>query len=147
LIARDEPTNRSSEILEFTIFNQGLYAVGIVVGIVSINIERCQSLTPKHDFRFKHPFYSLDASTIDLCLSVFPWAGFRTTKGTIKLHVGLNHAGYLPEFVAITEGSVHKGTVKLTNKSKMIGTNGHPRNQQAHVTCCHISNDRFLSNR
>ena len=118
MIARDEPANRSSEILEFTISNRGLYAVGIVVGIVSINIERCQSLTPKHDFRFKHPLYSLDASTIDFCLSVFPWAGFRTTRGAIKLHVGLNHAGYLPEFVATTEGSVHKGTVELPTKVK-----------------------------
>ncbi len=45
-----------------------------------------------------------DASTIDLCLSVFPWASFRTTKSAIKLHVGLNHSGYLPEFVTITEG-------------------------------------------
>ncbi len=42
--------------------------------------------------------------TIDLCLSVFPWADFCSTKGAIKLHVGLNHNGYLPEFVVITEG-------------------------------------------
>jgi hypothetical protein len=55
-----------------------------------------------------HRVYSLDASTIDLCLSLFPWADFRTTKGAIKLHVGLNHAGYLPEFVSITEGKVHR---------------------------------------
>lgn len=39
---------------------------------------------------------------------MFPWADFRTTKGAIKLHVGLNHAGYLPEFVSITEGKVHE---------------------------------------
>lgn len=61
-------------------------------------LSRCQGIVPGHDFRFSHPLYSLDASTIDLCLSVFPWADFRTTKGAIKLHVGLNHAGYLPEF-------------------------------------------------
>ena len=67
-------------------------------------LNRCQGIAPGHDFRFKHPLYSLDASTIDLCLSVFPWADFRTTKGAIKLHVGLNHAGYLPEFVTITDG-------------------------------------------
>jgi putative transposase len=58
--------------------------------------------------------YSLDASAIDLCLSVFPWADFRTTKGAIKLHVGLNHAGYLPEFAAITEGKNHDVTVGRT---------------------------------
>lgn len=61
-------------------------------------------MAPGHDFRFKNSLYSLDASTIDLCLSIFPWADFRTTKGAVKLHVGLNHGGYLPEFVAITEG-------------------------------------------
>jgi hypothetical protein len=67
-------------------------------------LNRCQGMTPGHDFRFDNPLYSLDASTIDLCLSAFPWADFRTTKGAIKLHVGLNHAGYLPEFVTITDG-------------------------------------------
>ncbi len=67
-------------------------------------LNRCQGMVPGHDFRFDNPLYSLDTSTIDLCLSAFPWADFRTTKGAIKLHVGLNHAGYLPEFVTITEG-------------------------------------------
>ena len=67
-------------------------------------LSRCQGMTPGHNFRFNNPLYSLDASTIDLCLSAFPWADFRTTKGAIKLHVGLNHAGYLPEFVTITDG-------------------------------------------
>jgi len=74
-------------------------------------LQRCQMLAPKHNFRFKNPLYSLDASTIDLCLSVFPWADFRTTKGVIKLHVGLNHNGYLPEFVTVTEGKAHDVTV------------------------------------
>jgi hypothetical protein len=82
-------------------------------------LQRGQNLTPKHGFRFKHPLYSLDASTIDLCLSVFPWADFRTINGAIKLHVGLNHTGYLPEFVAITEGSVHEVNIgKLLNFPK-----------------------------
>ncbi len=67
-------------------------------------LNRCQGIAPRHNFRFKNPLYSLDASTIDLCLSAFPWADFRTTKGAIKLHVGLNHNGYLPEFVTVTEG-------------------------------------------
>ncbi len=67
-------------------------------------LGRCQGMTPGHNFRFKNPLYSLDTSTIDLCLSVFPWAKFRTTKSAVKLHVGLNHDGYLPEFVSITDG-------------------------------------------
>jgi putative transposase len=77
-------------------------------------LSRCQGMTPSHDFRFKNPLYSLDASTIDLCLSVFPWADFRTTKGAIKLHVGLNHEGYLPEFVTVTEGKTHDVTIART---------------------------------
>lgn len=74
-------------------------------------LARCQSVAPSHNFKFKNKLYSLDASTIDLCLSAFPWADFRTTKGAVKLHVGLNHEGYLPEFVTITEGKKHDVTV------------------------------------
>mgnify|MGYP000020551152 FL=1 len=77
-------------------------------------LNRCQSVVPGHNFRFKNPLYSLDASTIDLCLSAFPWADFRSTKGAIKLHVGLNHSGFLPEFVAITEGKTSDITVGRT---------------------------------
>ncbi len=77
-------------------------------------LSRCQAIAPGHDFQFSNPLYSLDASTIDLCLSVFPWADFKTTKGAIKRHVGLNHAGYLPEFVTITEGKNHDITVGRT---------------------------------
>lgn len=77
-------------------------------------LKRCIGIAPRHTFRFKNPLYSLDASTIDLCLSVFPWADFRSTKGAIKLHVGLNHAGYLPEFVAVTEGKHHDVIVGRT---------------------------------
>jgi len=69
-------------------------------------LRRCQGMAPGHPFRFKHPLYSLDASTLDLCLSVFPWADFRSTKGAVKLHVGLNHQGYLPEFVTVTTGKI-----------------------------------------
>ncbi len=79
-------------------------------------LSRCQRMTPGHDFRFKNPLYSLDASTIDLCLSIFPWADFRTTKGAIKLHVGLNHDGYLPEFVTITEGKTQDISIGRTLK-------------------------------
>lgn len=77
-------------------------------------LARCQALAPKHRFRFKNKLYSLDASTIDLCLSVFPWAKFRTTKGAIKLHVGLDHAGYLPTFMQITDGKVHEVNMART---------------------------------
>ena len=76
-------------------------------GLFNKLLSRCQGLAPRHGFRFKNKLYSLDASTIDLCLSVFPWADFRTTKGAIKLHVGLDHAGYLPAFVTVSDGKTH----------------------------------------
>ena len=77
-------------------------------------LARCQALAPRHGFRFKNKLYSLDASTIDLCLSMFPWAKFRTTKGAIKLHVGLDHEGYLPTFMQITDGKVHEVNMART---------------------------------
>jgi hypothetical protein len=51
--------------------------------------------------------YALDASTIDLCLSVFPWATFRQTKAAIKLHTLLDLRGNIPTFIHITDGKVH----------------------------------------
>lgn len=77
-------------------------------------LSKCQPLAPKHKFRFKNPLYSLDASVIDLCLSLYDWAKFRTTKGAVKLHMKLNHAGYLPTFAVVTTGSVHEQQVAPT---------------------------------
>ena len=51
--------------------------------------------------------YALDSTTIDLCLSLFPWASFRKTKGAIKLHTLLNLRGNIPIFIEITDGKVH----------------------------------------
>ena len=66
--------------------------------------ERCRAVAPGHRFRFKSPLFSLDSTTISLCLSLFPWARFRKAKGAIKLHTLLDHAGHLPAFVVLTEG-------------------------------------------
>lgn len=74
-------------------------------------LSKCQPLAPRHKFRFHNPLYSLDATVIDLCLSLFNWAKFRTTKGAVKLHVKLNHSGYLPTFVHVTTGKVHEQKV------------------------------------
>ena len=52
--------------------------------------------------------YALDATTIDLCLSVFPWAPFRSTKAAIKLHTLLDLRGNIPSFLCITDGKVHE---------------------------------------
>jgi putative transposase len=77
-------------------------------------LSRCQGLAPRHGFRFKNKLYSLDASTIDLCLSIFPWARFRSTKGAVKLHVGMDHDGLLPAFLMITDGKTHDITATRT---------------------------------
>ena len=78
-------------------------------------LTRCKNLTPKHKFRFKNPLYTIDASTIDLCLSVFPWAKFRTTKGAIKLHCLYDHSGALPTFLTVTDGKRHDVRVVKDN--------------------------------
>ena len=65
---------------------------------------RCQRLAPGHRFRFKNKLYALDASLIDLSLKIFPWAHYALGKAAMKLHVGLDHAGYLPAFATVTEG-------------------------------------------
>jgi len=70
-------------------------------------LERCKSITPKHKFRFKNPLYSMDSSVIDLCLSMYPWAKFRTTKGAIKLHYQFDYSGHLPVFLTVSEGKRH----------------------------------------
>jgi hypothetical protein len=51
--------------------------------------------------------YALDSSTIDLCLSVFPWALFRSTKSAIKLHILLDLRGSIPAFIHISAGKLH----------------------------------------
>jgi hypothetical protein len=58
----------------------------------------------RHKFRFKNKLMSLDGSIIDLSISAFDWAHYRRTKGAIKLHLLLDHDGYLPTFATVTEG-------------------------------------------
>jgi hypothetical protein len=58
----------------------------------------------RRKFRFKHKLLSLDATLIPLCLSLFDWALYRRSKGAIKLHLVLDHDGYLPQFAVITDG-------------------------------------------
>lgn len=72
-------------------------------------IYEARRLYANDDFglELQETVYALDASTIDLCLSVFPWARFRKTKGAIKLHTLLDLRGNIPSFVAITDGKVH----------------------------------------
>lgn len=73
-------------------------------------LARCQVLaaTKRRKFRFKNPLRSLDATVIDLCLKVFDWARFRRAKGAIKLHLQLDHQGYLPCWAMVTDGKTHE---------------------------------------
>jgi hypothetical protein len=67
-------------------------------------LAKCQAVAPKNKFRFKNKLLSLDATIIDLCAEMFPWATFHRTKGAVKLHFTLDHDGYLPTVLTITEG-------------------------------------------
>ena len=80
--------------------------------------ERCQSQCNigKKKFRFKNKLISMDSSVIDLCLAIYDWAHFRRAKGAIKLHLLLDHDGYLPSFAIITDG---KGSdIKIARQFK-----------------------------
>jgi hypothetical protein len=80
-------------------------------------LQRCRSQgLGEKKFRFKNPLRSLDSSIIDLSVTLFDWAKFRRTKGAIKLHLVLDHDGYLPSFALITEGKV--SDVKIAHHLK-----------------------------
>jgi hypothetical protein len=74
-------------------------------------LERCRAVAGPKKFRFKAKLLSLDTTVIDLCAEVFPWATFRRRKGAVKLHFTLDHDGYLPTVLVITEGKRHDMTV------------------------------------
>jgi len=72
-------------------------------------LDKCRGLDRgKKKFRFKNKLFSLDVTVIELCASLFDWAKFRQTKGAVKLHLLLDHEGYLPVFAHVTEGKVHE---------------------------------------
>jgi hypothetical protein len=73
-------------------------------------IRRARKLYATEPFALEldQSVYALDATVIDLCLSLFPWAHFRSTKAAIKLHTLLDLRGSIPSFLALTEGSVHE---------------------------------------
>jgi transposase len=74
---------------------------------VLISIARDLYVDEEFGVQLNETVYALDSSTIDLCLSLFPWARFRKTKGAIKLHTLLDLRGNIPTFISITEGKVH----------------------------------------
>jgi hypothetical protein len=74
-------------------------------------IETCRAAAPGKKFRFKNKLLSLDATLIELCVTMFDWAKFQQTKGAVKLHLLLDHDGYLPTYALITEGKTADLTV------------------------------------
>jgi hypothetical protein len=96
--------NRPWELYQ-TVFEQTLF--------------KCQELVSsqggrKKKFRFKNKLMSLDGSVIDLSVSMFDWAKYKRTKGAIKLHLLLDHEGYLPSFAVVTEGKTSEIKVART---------------------------------
>src|ERR1700690_249634 len=73
-------------------------------GLFQAVLSRCRSLSPKHKFKFKNPLKIIDSTIVDLCLSMYPWAKYRRTKGALKLHCLLEHGGDIPTFVVVTDG-------------------------------------------
>src|SRR3989304_4194784 len=74
---------------------------------VLIHIARSLYVNDKFGVELDQTVYALDSTTIDLCLSLFPWARFRKSKGAIKMHTVLDLRGNIPVFARVTDGSVH----------------------------------------
>jgi hypothetical protein len=89
-------------------------------------VKRCQGLSSRTalEFSFRNDLKAVDASTVELCLSLFTWAHFRTAKGAIKLHTILDVRSQIPEVVILTEGRIHemKGVRSIDFSSFASGT-------------------------
>ena len=91
-----------------------------------------QELGTHKKFRFKNPLVSLDASVIDLCATLYDWAKFRRAKGGIKLHLLLDHDGYLPKYAVIE--AAKKPELKVARQLRLeagtivvfLGSEEHP---------------------
>lgn len=83
-------------------------------------LHTCKKIIPENKFNFDNPLYTLDSSVINLCLSVFDWAKYRTTKGALKLHMLLNNRTAIPELVNITDGKEGDVTVAKRINTKQL---------------------------
>ena len=86
-------------------FNEKIYA-----DFAQVLLSWCRKKAPRHHFRFKNKLYSMDSTTISLCLNLFDWAHFRQRKGGVKIHTQLDHDGYIPEVLAITKAKSSDST-------------------------------------
>jgi hypothetical protein len=82
-------------------------------------LEHCQGATMprKRKFKFKNKLFSLDATSIEMALSVFDWAKYRRAKGAVKIHLLLDHDGYLPTYAKLTDGKTHE--VNIAHELKL----------------------------
>lgn len=79
-------------------------------------LAQCHGVIPDRKFSFENPLYSFDSTTIELCLSMFNWAKYTTTKGALKLHTLFNNRTTIPELIIISDGKVGDPTaVKIAN--------------------------------
>ena len=86
----------ANRVRSAALFEQVFYSV----------LGHCQTEAPRHKFRFKNKLLSLDSTVLELCASMFDWARFQRTKGAAKLHLLLDHDGFLPVFAHVTERTV-----------------------------------------
>jgi putative transposase len=100
----DENTEVKRSTLSYANSNR---SADLYKSLFETTLEKAQKNSASHGFRFKNPLYSVDATTIDLCLKLFPWADFRKNKGGIKLTVKLDHRGKIPCFVAESNAREH----------------------------------------
>jgi hypothetical protein len=86
-----------------------IYEIGGFMPTLLKSLYNAKKLYVNEDMGFdlEGTVYALDSTTIDLCLSLFPWAKFRRTKGAFKLHTLLNIQGDIPEYILISDGKLH----------------------------------------
>jgi putative transposase len=94
-------------------------------------LSECMRVTEARSFSFTNPLYSLDATVINLCLSLFDWATYRTQKGAVKMHVLLNNRTYIPELITVSNGNMadvtaaKKMTLSIPRGSIMVFDRGY----------------------
>jgi hypothetical protein len=101
-------TNTEREIKRSTLSYANAHrSADLFMAVFSSLLTQAQAQLGRHGFRFKNPLYSIDSTTIDLCLKLFPWAEFRKCKAGIKLTVKLDHQGKIPCFVVESNAREH----------------------------------------
>ena len=101
-------TNIEREVKRSTLSYANAHRSADLFNALFLNLLiQAQAQMGSHGFRFKNPLYSIDSTTIDLCLKLFPWADFRRGKAGIKLTVKLDHQGKIPCFAVQSNAREH----------------------------------------